>query len=220
MRIAIGDIHGRAFWKDYIGEDYTEYYILGDYFDSYDIPFVIQLDNFYQIVDAAHKDPRIKLCMGNHDYHYFLDDPNENYSGFQSKYAQEIHSALIQNRALLKIVYITDNNILISHAGISNTFMQDNGFANIDDVNAAFVTQPDVFRFNGWEPYGDEVQQGPLWIRPRSLLKDAYKGYSQIVGHTITENITTKNIKKMEPEYGACTITFIDTHDKNCIHRF
>jgi hypothetical protein len=220
MRIAIGDIHGRAFWKDFIDENYTEYYVLGDYFDSYDIPFVVQLDNYYQIVEAARQDSRIKLCMGNHDYHYFLNDPAEKYSGFQSTYAKEIHNALVQNIDVLKIVYMTDKNILISHAGVSNTFMKHNGFADIDAVNAALVSQPELFSFNGWEPYGDEVQQGPLWIRPRSLLKDAYKGHSQIVGHTITKNIMTKQIKKTEPEFGVCTITFIDTHDKKSIYRF
>ncbi|MDR2491813.1 MAG: metallophosphoesterase [Spirochaetaceae bacterium] len=220
MRIAIGDIHGRAFWKEHIGENYTEYYILGDYFDSYDIPFVVQLDNYYQIVEAARQDSRIKLCMGNHDYHYFLKDPAEQYSGFQRGHAKEIYDALVKNIELLKIVYIANKNILISHAGVSNTFMKDNSFENIDEVNAAFVTQPELFRFNGWEPYGDEVQQGPLWIRPRSLLKDAYSGYSQIVGHTITKYIITEHIQKMESELGVRTITFIDTHDKKCIHRF
>ena len=34
-----------------------------------------------------------------------------------------------------------------------------------------------------FSPSGDEISQGPLWIRPESLLQDAYYP-KQVVGHT------------------------------------
>ncbi|MDR0539537.1 MAG: metallophosphoesterase [Spirochaetaceae bacterium] len=217
MRLAIGDVHGRSFWKHYVEGDYSAYYILGDYFDSFDIPFEIQLQNFLDIIDAASRDDRIKLCLGNHDYHYFLGQPNERYSGYQERHAQKIHDCLRTHARHFNIVYVTGDNILISHAGISNSFMKEKNLAKPEDLNSAFEREPAILRFNGYEPYGDEVQQGPLWIRPNSLLRDAYSGYSQIVGHTSLREITTVN---PDGSNNSLTITFIDTHDKESIYRF
>ncbi|MDR0551995.1 MAG: metallophosphoesterase [Spirochaetaceae bacterium] len=218
MRLAIGDIHGRSFWKHYLDEDYTEYYILGDYFDSFDIPFKVQLKNFLEITEVACRDTRIKLCWGNHDFHYFLNDPRERYSGYQNNYAQKIYETLCSHKKLLNVVYTTEDNILISHAGISNTFLREAELNAPEDINSAFAKNPAILSFNGVEPYGDEIQQGPLWIRPNSLISDACKGYSQIVGHTVIREITT--IELDEAHNKGCTITFIDTHDRESIYRF
>jgi hypothetical protein len=48
----------------------------------------------------------------------------------------------------------------------------------------------------GAQGYGDETFQGPLWIRPKSLMKANYdtlrKKIIQVVGHTPQDNIDIK----------------------------
>jgi hypothetical protein len=223
MRIAIGDIHGRCFWKRYLEAEYTEYYILGDYFDSPDILYHIQYANFLEIVKAARNDSRIKLCLGNHDYHYYLLDDTERYSGYQRQYAGEIHAILVKCIDVLNIVYGCAGAVLVSHAGISNTFMKNNGFSHPDAVNAAFRENPALFRFNGADIYGDNVEQGPLWIRPDSLCADAYTGYSQVVGHTPVPDVHTRELRASggaKVGGAACTLTFINTQDRDCVYWF
>jgi hypothetical protein len=214
MRLAMGDIHGRPFWKHYLDENYTAYYILGDFFDSFDVPFAAQLRNFTEIVNAARQDGRIKLCLGNHDYHYIANDPYEQYSGYQRAKAAYIREILQAARDLLQIVYETDDHILLSHAGISKTFMRLHGFKAPQEINERFRQDVSFLAFNGTECHGDDVTQGPLWIRPESLLRDHLAGYSQIVGHTPMFAIETY------PLGDSHTLTVIDTHDDESIYRF
>jgi hypothetical protein len=226
MRLAIGDIHGRPFWKNYLDKDFSEYYILGDYFDSFDIPFAKQMSNFADIVRSAQKDNRIKLCLGNHDYHYLMNNSYEQYSGFQWAHAINIQEVLIDAIGLLNIVYETNDRIILSHAGLTKTFMKQNDFVTPTEINTRFkellklIPQfsdiPQTFlSFNGSEPHGDDVTQGPLWIRPMSLARNAIIGYSQIVGHTPVKNITTIPMPK-----SPCSITLIDTHDSESVYWF
>jgi hypothetical protein len=62
-------------------------------------------------------------------------------------------------------------------------------------LNDLFVYRPRVFQFQGRDPYGDDIYQTPIWIRPGALqrvnkqdtiIKDQY---IQIVGHTQQQNI-------------------------------
>ncbi|MDR2144145.1 MAG: metallophosphoesterase, partial [Treponema sp.] len=124
MRLAIGDVHGRPFWKHYLDEDYSAFYFTGDYFDSHDpsAGFQQQYKNFIEICAAARSDSRIRLCLGNHDYHYLKGVDNEQYSGFQARHSGKISKALEQNIDLLKIVQ-ADGDYLISHAGVTNYFL-------------------------------------------------------------------------------------------------
>jgi hypothetical protein len=226
MRLAIGDIHGRTFWKNYLDKDFSEYYILGDYFDSFDVPFAQQMRNFADIVQAAEKDRRIKLCLGNHDYHYLVNNQYEQYSGFQDSHAIDIQEALLNAGGLLNIVYETNDKIILSHAGFSRTFMTQNDFVSPTETNTRFkellelgpqlADMPETFlSFNGSELHGDDITQGPLWIRPASLARNAIAGFSQIVGHTPVRHITTIPLPKSQ-----CSITLIDTHDCESVYWF
>ena len=70
----------------------------------------------------------------------------------------------------------------------------------VEKLNEAFTYTPSIFKFNGWDPYGDDVVQSPIWIRTRSLLisnrkrgKDSIKGrFIQIIGHTQVKSIDMK----------------------------
>ncbi|MDR0401952.1 MAG: metallophosphoesterase [Treponema sp.] len=216
MRLAIGDVHGRPFWKNYLDEDYTAFYFTGDYFDSHDpsAGFQKQYKNFIEICAAARKDKRIQLCLGNHDYHYLKDVGDERYSGFQSWYSGKINEALEQNIDLLEIVR-ADGDYLVSHAGITNCFLKSLGLGGPLEINDAFLKDRKILVFNGMDIYGDDVTQSPIWIRPRSLCEDPLAGYNQIVGHTPVNEITEIAIND-----GKNRIILIDTYDTESIYRF
>ncbi len=67
----------------------------------------------------------------------------------------------------------------------------------VEDLNELYKVKPTLFNFShlGWDPSGDSVEQGPLWIRPRSLMKSnkgddgLKKRFRQVVGHTQVNNI-------------------------------
>ena len=185
MNVAIGDIHGKNCWEKLLSDEADNIYFNGDYFDCYEkIPTVTQIRNFRKICDMARKDPRIHLCLGNHDFQYLRGlDRSEHYSGFQAYGRFDIQEALEGNIDLLKIVYQSED-YLISHAGISKTFLKSLCLENPLDINARFIEYRMSLAFCGYNRYGDDVTQGPLWIRPASLSKDKLDGYKQIVGHT------------------------------------
>ncbi|MDR2767737.1 MAG: metallophosphoesterase [Treponema sp.] len=215
MRLAIGDIHGRAFWKHYLDREAGEYYFLGDYFDSFDVPFEKQYGNFIDICKTARKDPRIKLCLGNHDYHYLSGVTSQRYSGFQDRYFLRINEALEENIDLMAIVRKTGGDFLISHAGVTNYFLKALELDDPEEINLAFKKNRDILNFNGDNIFGDDVTQSPIWIRPRSLRKDAVLGYNQIVGHT-----PVREIDEIATLDGRNRLIFIDTHDSESVLEF
>ena len=219
MRLAIGDIHGKPFWEHFLDEDFTEYYILGDYFDSYGLSFKQEYANFKRIRNAAQEDSRLKLCLGNHDYHYLKGiSDNERYSRFNYKHCAAIQEILEATIELFNIVYLTSDHYLLSHAGVSRTFMQkarDKGFKTPERLNAAFRQERQLFAFAGYDIYGNDISQGPLWIRPEALEQDTLPGYTHIVGHTpqaaITESLA---------DDGVTRCVFIDTGNNKSVYRF
>ena len=114
MNLAIGDIHGKNCWKDFISDKYENIYFVGDYFDNYEeTPAVTQIHNFKEICSLARNDSRVHLCVGNHDFHYLRGLPkSEQYSGFQWYARFDIQEALEENIDLLNIVYVNGNTII------------------------------------------------------------------------------------------------------------
>lgn len=191
MNIAIGDIHGKDLWKKYIDSEFDNFYFTGDYFDNYEeTPTVTQIRNFREICDVARKNSKVHLCLGNHDFAY-LKGVNEQYSGYQFYTAIDIQEALEENINLIKPVY-QNGNYLISHAGITKTFLYNVlKLENPLDINTCFEENRNCLKFIGYNQYGDDITQGCTWVRPTSLLNDCLDNYKQIVGHTHFEKITT-----------------------------
>jgi len=76
---------------------------------------------------------------------------------------------------------------------------------NIDhisvELNELFRYKPHAFEFTGWDPYGNDDKQTPLWIRPTALMRANKKSelkskYIQIFGHTQNDGINLNHIKK------------------------
>ena len=118
------------------------------------------------------------------------------------------------------------DDILVTHAGVSSVWLDD---IVVDwDVDSLDATINDLFRFQplkveyrqfkqvgdqvyGASGFGDETFQGPLWIRPRSLMNANYDTLRtqirQVVGHTGQKQID------IEGKATGGRYYFIDTMD-------
>jgi predicted phosphodiesterase len=203
--VIIGDIHGRDAWKQIINQeqDADRFIFVGDYFDSFDIPGLIQCQNFQDIIEfKTTTDKEVILLIGNHDYHYFPEIGENGCSGYQTRMAPTIQHIVDTNRDHLQLAYQFDD-FLVTHAGVSSEWLNDT-IVMWDVPNLAMYLN-DLFKYQplkigyrsykqigdqvyGTGGYGDETFQGPIWIRPKSLMKANYdtlrKQIIQVVGHT------------------------------------
>ena len=100
------------------------------------------------------------------------------------------------------------DNFLFTHAGVSQVFMDTifgkDGWKvdNIaEELNELFKYKPRAFEFTGWDPYGNDDKQTPIWIRPTALMRankksEIKKQYVQIYGHTETSGVNLNHIHK------------------------
>ena len=204
--VVIGDVHGRSLWKLIVNQeqDADRIIFIGDYFDSFDIKGEEQLNNFLDIIEFKKStDKEVIMLIGNHDYHYFPEVGDNGTSGYQSMFSYQIRPVLDTNREHLQMAYQFDE-YLFSHAGVSSKFM-DSVFGVdgwkvetiVEQLNELFKYKPLTFQFGEavsikklsyLDPYGDNEEQSPIWIRPRSLMaanRDTlHKQVIQVVGHT------------------------------------
>lgn len=196
--LIISDIHGRTVWKQLIETDnYYKIVFLGDYFDSYDIPGINQIHNFKDIIEFKNTtDIEVILLIGNHDFQYFPSTFNNNCSGHQYNLEVSIRKELEDAKNHLQMCHI-HNKFLFSHAGISIVWLKNLGYNDEpleEYINEMWKYKPLAFSFCGNDPYGGDIYQTPLWIRPNSLLvankkSELEKKYKQVVGHTHKSNI-------------------------------
>ncbi len=192
--IVIGDIHGNPYWEDIIEQEknFDRLIFVGDYFDSFDVPYVAQMQNFKNIIQFKEENKdKVILLLGNHDYHY-LPEINESYSGFQNKSCIDISIEMhknIMNKNIQMCFY--ENHVLYSHAGITKTWCENNNIKTyylpktVAEINDYLIYKPKVFRFVGGNLYGDSIESSPIWVREKSLIKDRiYPHTMQIIGHT------------------------------------
>ncbi len=191
--IVIGDIHGRSIWKNIVAKHPNdEIVIVGDYFDSKDqISPAVQIENFAQLLSFKERHAAgVTLLFGNHDFHY-LPEAGETYSGYQKFHAIDIgevvKKAIQENQVQIAVL---KHHYLMSHAGLTQTWCRQHQIPfdqPVEAVNEYLHSNPEIFRFASDpenDPSGDDVEQGPLWVRPNSLQKDLLPHFFQIVGHT------------------------------------
>jgi hypothetical protein len=209
--VFIGDIHGRGQWKSILQKEKDADIVVffGDYFDSKEgIGGEEQLQNFQEIVEAKMSLEKLRkkvvLLFGNHDYHYMPWHTREPYSGFTEEFQEPFQKALLENLSHLQMAFSFEH-VLCSHAGISSIWMdrnigrEDKGAWSrhnppgiVDAVNQLFLSEPKKFDSQGFESSGDEPQQTPIWIRPKSLRESNFGALEetvvQVVGHTRVKN--------------------------------
>lgn len=208
MKIAIiSDIHQSLHWRKIIDQkdDFDKIVFLGDEFDCWANTWPLQMHNAENIVAFKNENPgKVDLCWSNHAISYYL---HEQCSGYQFEHVFEIFNFYQRYKELYSIVHVYDRWI-ISHAGVSEKWMQCCGIKGIHEINPLFNERPDFFRWVGPDGFGDNANEGPLWIRPSSLINNCVEGYNQAVGHT--ENEQPRTVKK-----NGRTFVFCDTHEHN-----
>lgn len=188
--IAIGDIHGRDFWQEFIDELADEIVFVGDYFDAYDVHISPEeeIRNFKAILALKREKPdRVKLLIGNHDYHY-LNGVGQQYSRFNESAAAAITAVLEDALDVLQICYVY-KDVVFNHAGLTKTWCGNNDIdlENLEQsINQKFISDRKAFGFvrGIGDTDGSNVRQSPIWVRPPQLLVDKLDGFKQVVGHT------------------------------------
>jgi len=155
------------------------------------------------------------MLVGNHDFHYFPEVGDTGTSGYQTRLAPSIQHVIDSNREHLQMAYQMDE-FLFSHAGISSAFLDSvfgiNGWKTetiVEQINELFKYKPLSFQFgmavsikkmSFLDPYGDNEEQSPIWIRPRSLMSanrnTLRKQVIQIVGHTQVKKLDIEGAMK------------------------
>lgn len=223
--IYIGDIHGRDVWKQIVEEheNADNIVFIGDYFDSFDVDGLTQLRNAQDIIEFKkfqELDPskKVYLLIGNHDIHYWpgIKDRGGT-SGFQPTMMFQFEQFFRENEDMFQMAVSLGtiiNRRLCTHAGVSAKFLKDVGYWTYDYedeshvaefLNDLFKYKPNEFTFTAYsdramgfvDGYGDNEDQSPIWIRPKSLQRankneDIKKMYVQIVGHTQQNSIDIK----------------------------
>lgn len=198
--VALGDIHGRNIWEEIVKKENNadKIVFIGDYFDSREgIPTNEQIDNFKNILKYKKDNiDKVILLIGNHCFHY-LKDAQEKYSGFQTLKFLEINKFLEPAVQLgLVVACYTYENYVFTHAGVTNTWCENN---NIDvndlsnSINKTLLENPSAFRFSmgiNYDSSGDDVTQSPIWVRIPSLFKDMLSDKIFVFGHTTLKELT------------------------------
>lgn len=208
--LVLGDTHGRTLWKQIVDQPFDRVIFIGDYLDTHEnITPLQQLENLREIIKFKQENmDKVILLIGNHDYHYW-PSIDEKYSGYQHQMRKSFEYELAEFGNLFQMCH-TQDGILFTHAGLTKQFLRDNNLVPdqflIDQINELFDNRPDSFGFNGYDPYGDNITQGPIWVRPRSLMKDALEGFRQVVGHTTMKYIEPRDRNELKDQFW-----FIDT---------
>ena len=187
-KLVLGDIHGLTCWKDIISKENPDQVIfLGDYVSTHLlVTQQQQIDNFHEILDYKESNSnKVILLRGNHLTQH-LGYYWASCSGYFRKVAETLSRE--RDRILNDTQWIyKENNIIFSHAGVSQIWLDSSGIVSIDDINDKEPSE--IFGFcpgpdNPFDMYGDSIYQSCEWIRPDSLYKSAVENTIQVVGHT------------------------------------
>lgn len=199
MKLLIfGDIHGRDCWEEVIIKETPDKVIfLGDYVSTHDKNMTSeqQCSNLEDILNYKEKNSdKVILLRGNHDIQH-LGYYWARCSGFDNKVYNWMSNVKERFLKLTQWIHI-ENNIIFSHAGISQVWLDNNKLSlrgiNNEPPSEKFAFTPD----NPNDYSGHSITQPPTWIRPYSLIDCNIKGYSQVVGHTPVSDICNlKNFK-------------------------
>lgn len=234
--LVIGDVHGEdIIWKLFdlkllrefpeLATDFDYYIFLGDYSDSYTITAPKIMENLRGIIKLKKNYPdKVILLIGNHDLHYLHSHIAFPCSGYNYLYGDKLAAIYEENRNLFQPLFYI-NNLLFSHAGISNKWLVgfNKEFGILDEelhpnaisesyYQATLPDQLDIYTsiFDvGVSRGGDCRVGGIFWADFSETSSDIVPGWHQIVGHTPVKEIKRFQIDKTNIELGS--ITYINT---------
>jgi predicted MPP superfamily phosphohydrolase len=200
-QIVIGDIHGRSIWKQIVDQPFDRVIFLGDYVDTHEnITGLEQAENLRAIIDFKEKSNKeVILLIGNHDHHYWPGVGFTGTSGYQPGMKATFEYEFETYKDLFQAAFVDEHQTVFTHAGITETWLYDNGIGNIDIystvdvINDLLKYKPRVFNFymGDHSHCGDNVHNSPIWVRPNSLYRDNIKNL-QVVGHTTQNSINPR----------------------------
>lgn len=207
MRVVVsGDEHGRGKFKkiyESLKDDKSigMFVCEGDYFDPY---FSLESDeacadivqNFEDIIKIARGDSRVKLLIGNHDFHYLVNCDKSRYAYFM---AETYYQLFKDNIDLFSFLVMPNKHTIISHAGVSDVWLRERKY-KLEDINKELPRIMDgeiigasfFYDDRDYSCYGESPTQGCTWVRPNGLTTpEAFVDGidTQIVGHTATQNM-------------------------------
>lgn len=194
----IGDIHGRTAWENLVDPTCINIFV-GDYFDPYDRITIDELEtNFLNIMQFAKTNPSTILLLGNHDCHYIYGGES---TRFDMRNEDRINKLLLDHMYMFHgIVYNINEDIIISHAGVTTDWLtrsgysgpitMDNvakhannifwdGYTETSDGQCGWGDNPRcrmmyhlTFRANAKfsDYYGTSPGHSPIWVRPSALV--------------------------------------------------
>lgn len=191
--LIIPDVHGRSFWKEPCKhiDEFDKVVFLGDYVDHY--PQEGDLDDLQTLKDviefAKSNRDKIKLLLGNHDYHYI----NDNYTKLarSSRYditeAEEYNKLYKDNLDLFKFVYDFDSKIIFSHAGINQSWWNKLNIEHplyINHMNDLWLAK--YLSYISFYRWGSNDCGSCLWSDLREMVPDNLPKSIpfQVFGHT------------------------------------
>ncbi|MFW6247478.1 MAG: metallophosphoesterase [bacterium] len=212
--LVIGDVHGRNEWEKHVNENQSDLVVfMGDYVDSFNKTNIEIFDNLKNIIKFKKLNKEsVILLSGNHDNQYMLAHPNDKNntyrcSGFKPEQHFDLYDLFNKNKDLFQACYQHHNHIF-THAGITNDWffnrLHGKTFESIEkQINEAFQYKYEPLFDVGFRRGGSFNCGGIFWADKHDLIIDPLKGFKQVVGHTVQENITTIG-----------DVTFCDTGDK------
>ena len=236
-RIVLGDYHARLdiFKQIYQYEQPDDVILLGDYVDSHEtISDTNQQIAFEELLNIRNKHSKgnFIMLMGNHDFHYYYNNPwLEKYTGYsyaRSKWVTPLYKQLL-NDGIIQTIYIDEiNKTIYSHAGITNTWVKIHNI-NINEINDIMLNNENyngkqntnIFLFSNGGRFsgnsGDSKDNSCIWVRPYSLIDDFYNEYKHIVAHTPVKNITAIKDGKISDDLLTFDIILSDNLPKEYI---
>lgn len=185
--LVVPDVHGRTFWQESknLIDEVDKVVFLGDYLDPYSHEGITSqqaIDQFKEIIqfkkDNYHK---IILLLGNHDCAYCYDFGSASRYDYENE--EEIKSLFKENMNLFRLWYLSMDDCLFSHAGITNDWLKNSLKCNIkeflgisDDDLVPHLWEVSFMR-GGWSNTGSLI-----WSDVRE--SDREETFYQIFGHT------------------------------------
>ena len=211
--LLIPDIHGRKFWKEPCSniKEYNKVIFLGDYLDPYrfeDITIAEAIDNFKEIIKLKKENKdKVILLLGNHDMPYY-SDIYYSFSNWHCRHSlihhKKIHDIFEENKDLFQICYVYDN-ILFTHSGVENGWLEEVVHCYTDNVNELSDTLNSLLntkegllklysitlRRGGRDTYGsciwadiNDIEQDYEKVKEDNSLKFIHN-IKQVFGHTL-----------------------------------
>lgn len=201
--LIIPDTHSRDFWKPakQLVNNYDKIIFLGDYVDPYPYEFTLSVNelrlktlaDFQEIIEFAKNNSNVILLDGNHLLHYI--NPALACSRYDYYIANDIKAMYKSNKSLFHSYYCIDN-ILFTHAGISEEWVQDmqilKQYQKIKTDNIIeLLNNCSIEELMTCGPYrgGNSRHSGPEWLDVHEFeWLTPLSDYYQIFGHTQLNN--------------------------------